>query len=213
MRKLLKQPTMSELLGSLSQTEAFKDADIGEIKEFVRCVMYNGKTDETYIDTRVRIYNEMKVKTSMSLPPDPSSLLQAVKRVQLQVKIWSYCSVLVIPEMDPEDYGWRYDPKEKKMVPVWFIGPQVPPSFNRKPSSIQTGDTDGDDEQSEDESPKKKRRRKKEVIEFESDVDRYEADDEDGGDTRTCTEEDDNESAWEVSDFYSDDDSDDDWNP
>ena len=153
---------------------------------------------------------------------DPSSLLQALKRVQLQVRIWSNSSALLIPEMDPEEYGWNFDSKENKMVPVWFMGLQVPPSFSTKPAPMRTGDTDGDDEQSEDEAPKKKRRRKKEKIEYETDVFQYEADDEDGGDGGETYPEDDadeeeessGESSWEVSDFQSDDDSaDDDWKP
>ena len=214
---------LSRLHKKLSETKSLEEPDIAEIKEFVRCVMYSGNTNETYIDeTRVRLYRDMKVKTSMSLPPDPSSLLQAIKRVQLQVNIWSHSSELLIPEMDPEEYGWNYDSTLNKMVPVWFVGPQVPPSFSRKPSPMRTGDTDGDDEESEDEAPKKKRRRKKVDHDNEIEVGDYEADDENGGETTTCPEDDDDneeekessdESAWEVSDFRSDDDSDVDWKP
>ena len=224
MRKLLKEPMLSRLLKNLSETTSLEEPDQADIKEFVRSVMYSGNTNETYIETRVRLYTDMKVKTSMSLPPDPSSLLQAIKRVQLQVNIWSHSCELLIPEMDPEEYGWNYNSTLNKMVPVWFVGPQVPPSFDRTPSPMRTAGDDGDDEESEDEAPKRKRRRKKvndgEEIEIEIEIGDYEADDENEGE-RICPDDDNeddeqessDESSWEVSDFQSDDDSDVEWKP
>ena len=224
MRKLLKEPMLSRLLKNLSETTSLEEPDQADIKEFVRSVMYSGNTNETYIETRVRLYTDMKVKTSMSLPPDPSSLLQAIKRVQLQVNIWSHSCELLIPEMDPEEYGWNYNSTLNKMGPVWFVGPQVPPSFDRTPSPMRTAGDDGDDEESEDEAPKRKRRRKKvndgEEIEIEIEIGDYEADDENEGE-RICPDDDNeddeqessDESSWEVSDFQSDDDSDVEWKP
>lgn len=121
MRKLLKDPSMSEWTATSSRT-------------------VEGR--------KYAFYEKMKVKTSASLPPEPSSLVQALKRVHLQIRIWSYCSEVVIPEIDPVEYGWRFDQGEDKLVPVWYIGPQLPPSFARKSSPIQTAGTDGDDEES-----------------------------------------------------------------
>ena len=51
MRKLLKDPSMSRLLGPLSQTEPLKEESIDDIKTFVQCIMYNGGANETYIET------------------------------------------------------------------------------------------------------------------------------------------------------------------
>ena len=40
-------------------------------KEFIRSVVYAGESSENYVDTRVRIYKNLKRKTSMAIPPDP----------------------------------------------------------------------------------------------------------------------------------------------
>ena len=53
-------------------------------QEFVRTVLYSGKQRESYIETRIRLYQEMKMKSSMSLPPDPDSVVQVIKRVHYQ---------------------------------------------------------------------------------------------------------------------------------
>ena len=168
----------------------------------------------------------MKIKTSASLPPDPSSLFQALKRVHLQVKIWSCCSAFSIPEIDPEDYGWRFDQAEDRLVPVWFIGPQLPPSFSKKSSPHRSAGTDGDDEESESEAPPKRKKRKKEKkaieteIEVENDANQYDGDEEGCRETLASldTNEEDmessDESSWEVSDFLSDDTSaEEEWKP
>ena len=42
--------------------------------------MYNGKEQEGYIETRVRLYKNQSTKTSISLPPDPDSCKQTIKR-------------------------------------------------------------------------------------------------------------------------------------
>ena len=39
-------------------------------QEFIRSAVYAGKSPENYVDTRVRIYKNLKIKTSMAIPPD-----------------------------------------------------------------------------------------------------------------------------------------------
>ena len=39
---------------------------------------------ESYVEAGINVYNIMKAKSSASLPPDPSSIEQEVKRVFLQ---------------------------------------------------------------------------------------------------------------------------------
>ena len=94
--------------------------------------MYRRLKDEYYLETRVRIYKYMTVKTSMSLPPDSRSLFEAIKRAQLQVFTWSHCNQNIIQNVNPEMYGWNWDSNVSLMVPAWFTGPQLPPSFSKK---------------------------------------------------------------------------------
>ena len=36
--------------------------------------MYSGRSSETYLETRIRLYKQQTQKTSTSLPPDPNSV-------------------------------------------------------------------------------------------------------------------------------------------
>ena len=49
-------------------------------QEFIRSAVYAGKSPENYVDTRVRIYKNLKIKTSMVIPPDPDSVGLAIKK-------------------------------------------------------------------------------------------------------------------------------------
>ena len=49
---------------------------IEKSKEFIKTVMYNGKVNEDYVSTRVRLYDYLKTKFSMPLPTDPQSIIQ-----------------------------------------------------------------------------------------------------------------------------------------
>eukprot|EP00794_Sanderia_malayensis_P001499 gene1499-biopygen1242 len=104
-RKLLKDPSLSTMLNALQNDEPLLENDIQELKEFVRAVIYKGSKDDGHIDTRVGLYRQQKEKSSMALPPDPDSLLQALKRSQLQTKIWLQCGEYRMELLDPEDYG------------------------------------------------------------------------------------------------------------
>ena len=49
-------------------------------QEFIRSAVNAGKSPENYVDTRVRIYKNLKIKTSMVIPPDPDSVELAIKK-------------------------------------------------------------------------------------------------------------------------------------
>ena len=118
--------------------------------------MYNGKANKRYLETRVRIYKGMKTKTSMSITPDQDSVLQAIKRVHYQAFHWYRCTDITIPEVSFEDHGWKWDEKEGLVVPVWFEGLQLPPSFTarrrrQRATCYQDDSTDADDMSDDDE--------------------------------------------------------------
>ena len=60
-----------------------------DVEKFIQTVSYSGKEGETLTETRVRLYKQMKTKTSQSWPPDEKSMLQAIKYVHYQVYYWS----------------------------------------------------------------------------------------------------------------------------
>ena len=51
------------------------------IEKFIQTVCYPGKEEDRLTETRVRLYKQMNVKTSQSLPPDQKSMLQAIQSI------------------------------------------------------------------------------------------------------------------------------------
>ena len=131
-QKLLKQSDKCRLLHALEKDQPLLENDIGDLKTFVQTVMYSGKSSESYVETRINLYKQQKQKTSANLPPDPDSLLQALRRVQLQVYVWRRLYEIWINHVDPLLYGWRYCVVEDMLLPVWFTGNQFPQSLRRK---------------------------------------------------------------------------------
>ena len=130
--KLLKDPSRSDLLNALHEVEPLTERRIDDLKEFVRTVMYAGKKHDTYLETRIQLYQQRKEKSSITLPPDPDSLLQACKRAQFQTQIWLQCGKVTMRIPSPQDYGWIWDEEKKAMVPIWFTGAQLPICLTKK---------------------------------------------------------------------------------
>ncbi len=219
------------MLDVLQNDEPLLENDIQELKEFVRTVIYKGSKDEGYINTRVHLYQQQKEKSSMALPPDPDSLLQALKRSQLQTKIWLQCGEYRMELLDPEDYGWKWNEETSAMTPVWFTGTQLPPSLQKKKRRQKGYKSDqaaieGDDDDLSDSpvtnQPRRKKRKKNPKANSSSNTDQDKGlllesdgdfgDDEMAAEIENCSP-DSNESEWEVSDFLSYNDSYDEWVP
>ena len=66
--------------------------------------MYSGNKSESYLQTRMRLYQQQKEKFFVSLPPDPDSPLQALIRAQIQTVIWQQCGEIAIKQHNPEQY-------------------------------------------------------------------------------------------------------------
>ena len=63
-------------LQALSTKPVLTHESCTELQEFVRREVYSGKKGETYVETRIRIYEKMKNKSSAGLPADLGSLFQ-----------------------------------------------------------------------------------------------------------------------------------------
>ena len=90
--------------------------------------MYGGHDDEEYVETRIRLYKRQNKKTTLSLPPDPNSCLQAVLRANHQSFQWTRCLEENVEDIDMLKNGWDVR-KDGMVVPVWFTCSQYPPSF------------------------------------------------------------------------------------
>ena len=128
--------------------------------------MYSGLPGESIIETRVRMYQKKKIKTSLTLISDEESIVQHLERSDLQCFIWKQYMKqnMIIPK--PEGRGWYM--KDGTDLPIWCVGEQLPPSFTKiktkksvnsskyanKSDVADDGDADDDDD---DYVPRKKR--------------------------------------------------------
>lgn len=97
---------------------------------FVQTSMYNGKENESYVETRARLYQIQKQKTSHFLPPYPKSLKFALLRAHYQCFVWTTMKE-IIPTLPATDFGWKISEETNNLTPLWFDGSQLPPSLIR----------------------------------------------------------------------------------
>ena len=152
--KILSNQTKLKLIKELGKKGKLPGNHMQSAKEFIRSVVYAGEPSENYVDTRVRIYKNLKRKTSMAIPPDPDSVELAIKRAHLQTFTWLRCGDQNVQTLDPEEFGWKLTDGELK--PLWFNGDQFPPSITRRRQGKQTDGNDADSESSDqDDGPPK----------------------------------------------------------
>ena len=121
------------LISSLGNDIVISQECIDNCLEFIRTILYNGKEKESYLETRIRLYDrqDKKSKTTMNIPPDIDSCIQHIRRCHLRIFIWTNCDKQLIPHISTYDNGWRLS-ECKAVLPVWFTGPQFPPSCVRQ---------------------------------------------------------------------------------
>ena len=75
------------LLKLLGAGMELSEDGLNNCKEFIRTVMYRGRPNETYLQTRIRLY------VQQSIPPDEDSCKQVVYRAHLQAFILTSCTL------------------------------------------------------------------------------------------------------------------------
>ena len=135
--------------------------DVEHSKKFSHTTMYSDVPGESITETRVCMYQKQNIKTSSTLISEEESIVQRLKSSDLQCPIWNQCMKqnMIIPEL--ERCGWCM--KDVKVLQVWYVGGQLPPSFTKRKTkklvnsskyANKSGDTDDDDD---DYIPRKKR--------------------------------------------------------
>lgn len=81
--------------------------EITSAKCFFRTCMYPGTDQETFVETRIRMYNKQKVKSSSSILPDESSTDEHIKRSLLQAMILYQYLEPNIEYPSITDKGWQ----------------------------------------------------------------------------------------------------------
>ena len=160
----MKTPAKANLLNHLGNEEYPSEITLNDVKEFIRIVLYNGKVTESYTDTRITKYKSLAIKTSAAIPPDQDSIVQVILRAHLQVFKWKRCTQLEIKSLPYERFGWNWSNDMQMVVPVWFLGHQLPEDLrSRKGKSAASvnsvDDRDADNECDDDNTGTKKRKR------------------------------------------------------
>ena len=117
---MFKNPSVLSDLQSLGR-ESGLPAEYSKIEKFVRTVCFGGKEKETLVETRLRLYQQQKVKSSPPLPPDPDSLKQAILRVNHQLYYWTRFSTPIVKQIELNENGWKVN-EDGSVTPVWFTG-------------------------------------------------------------------------------------------
>lgn len=129
-KKFFKNPQSWELLKPLGKNKILTQNDYELLISFIQTILYNGKSTESYVDTRVRLYQNLKKKSSAAIPADPDSNIQEIKRCHFQSYIWLRCLEPIIPSLDFTKYGWLVN-DQNQIKPIWFVGYQFPLSLRR----------------------------------------------------------------------------------
>lgn len=95
-----------------------------KLQELVQCCIYSGKSTESYVETRVRLFKAIIKKSSQSIPADPDSNVNEMRRVHLQCLVWIRCMTSCIPGYNVLLHGWEM--KNDVLAPVFFLGNQYP---------------------------------------------------------------------------------------
>ena len=64
------------LLGDIALPSTINEKAFGKVLKFLQTMCYSGMEDESVTETIVRIYKQLKTKTSQSILPDETSILQ-----------------------------------------------------------------------------------------------------------------------------------------
>ena len=84
----------------------FKDV-VQRIKGFICIMLCDGNGNESCINTRIRICNELRQKSSLCLRPNLDSVGQAFQRVHLQSSTWLQCTSRTIINLSLQNNGWK----------------------------------------------------------------------------------------------------------
>ena len=139
--------TKMNLLSGLGQAIVVTADTENNVQQFIQKCVYSVRVDEVIVDTRMRQYNNLKVKTTKPIVPDPDSLCQHIKRANIVAYYWCHCIEAVTQKISPHLSGWKL--VDKVLKPNWFTGFQLPEVLRGRRtvqrSSIQYSE-DADDE-------------------------------------------------------------------
>ena len=103
-QKLIEKQVFHLLKNLGSHINSYKDEK--HAKKFYHTIMYSDLPGESITETRARMYQQQKIKTSSTLISDVERVVQYLKRSDLKCFIWKQCMKqnMIIPKQ--EGRGW-----------------------------------------------------------------------------------------------------------
>ena len=86
------------LLNTIGVSCKVSDTIVEDVEKFIQTVCYPGIEEESFAETRVQVYKQMKTKTSPSLTPEETSM-QTIKYVYYQVLQASRIDEIIISDL------------------------------------------------------------------------------------------------------------------
>ena len=120
LKKFLNRKEKLRLLNTVSVSCKVSDTTVKDVEKFIQTVCYPGKEEESFTETRVRLFKQLKTKTSQSLTPEERSMLQAIKRVHYQVYYSSRVDETIRSDKFLQVNGWIVDNENEEVLPLWF---------------------------------------------------------------------------------------------
>ena len=105
-KKCLSGKEKLRFLSTIGVSWKVSDMAVKDVEKFIQTVYYSGKKEGSLTEIRVRLYRQIKTKTSQSLPPDEKSMLQAIKCVLYYVYCWSRVYEAFISDILLQDNVW-----------------------------------------------------------------------------------------------------------
>ena len=85
------------LLNTIGVSCKVSEAAVKDVEnKFIQTVCCRGKEEKDVTETNVRLHKQIKTKTSQSLPPDETLMLQTFKRILYEVYYWSRVDEAII---------------------------------------------------------------------------------------------------------------------
>ena len=97
-----------------------KDTTVKYVEKFIQTVCFSREDEGSFTENKLRLYKQMKLKTSQSLPTNERSMLQAIKRVHYQVYYWPRVNETIISDILLQDNGWIGNNDNEEVLPLRF---------------------------------------------------------------------------------------------
>ena len=93
------------LIECLGKNKSLGNTDIEKCMTFTQTVLHGGNINEACVETRITIYGNQKIKSSMTLPPDRDCVTQVIVPAHHQCYYWLHCLQEIISPISFLGYG------------------------------------------------------------------------------------------------------------